>query len=209
MKQYPTFSRGIQKASTLSVKDDRGFIGMFHAAIAEKDRLSLETIWQRFVPLSEDNLIGADASVLDFILDADERPCRFVIARTNIVGLVSLSDLQRLPVRAALFALITGFEITMSKFIEQAYPDDEGWLCLLTKTRREKIKGEKTKSEAANGYVGSLLFTQFCDKQEIVRLQFPEDRRKSLEETLNKIERLRNSVAHANDYASSPIQAAA
>jgi hypothetical protein len=52
-------------------------------------------------------------------------------------------------------------------------------------------------------YVDIILFTQFCDKKEIVKLQFPTVRREALGDVLNKIERLRDSVAHANEYASS------
>jgi hypothetical protein len=63
------------------------------------------------------------------------------------------------------------------------------------------------KAKADNSYVESLLFTQICDKNKIVELSFPEGRRKGLEIKLNKIEKLRNSIAHANEYAASPDQA--
>jgi hypothetical protein len=157
--------------------------------------------------LSEENLIGADASILDFVLDADQRPCRLVISGAKIVGLVSLSDLQKLPVRAALFAMITGFEMTMAAFIRQRHPDDDDWLKYLAETRQRKLQVELTKAKADDNYVDMLLFTEFCDKREIVKLQFPEDRRETLGKVLLDIEKLRDRVAHANEYASSPNQA--
>jgi len=49
-------------------------------------------------PLSEDNLIGADAGILAFVKMADRHSCRLVIAGSEITGLVSLSDVQQLPV---------------------------------------------------------------------------------------------------------------
>jgi hypothetical protein len=55
--------------------------------------------------LSEDNLIGADAGILTFLRSADRVGCRLVMSGAEISGLVTLSDLQQLPVRAALFAL--------------------------------------------------------------------------------------------------------
>jgi hypothetical protein len=188
------------------VDENRRFVGMFNAS-AQRGRRTLATIWQYFVPLSEEYLIGADASILDFVLDADQRPCRLVISGAKIVGLVSLSDLQRLPARAALFALITGFEITMTEFIKKKYPEDAGWLKLLASKRQQKIKDEMSNARAGDSYVDSLLFTQFCDKKEIVTLNFPEDRREAHEAKLSKIEKLRNSIAHANEYAASPNQA--
>src|SRR5215831_20139680 len=48
-------------------------------------------------PLSEENLLGADASILTFIRDADRQKCRLVVSGHEISGLVCLSDLQRLP----------------------------------------------------------------------------------------------------------------
>jgi CBS domain-containing protein len=188
------------------VDENQRFIGMFNASV-QRDRRTLGTIWQCFSPLSEENLIGADASLLDFILDADQRPCRLVISGVKIVGLVSLSDLQRLPVRAALLALITGFEMIMAAFIRQKHPEDSGWLKSLAETRQQKVEDEKTKAKADDSYVDTLLFTQFCDKREIVKRQFPEDRRKSLGDVLIKIETLRDNIAHANEYASSSRQA--
>ena len=50
-------------------------------------------------------------------------PCRLVVSGTGIVGLVTLSDLQKLPVRAVLLALLTGLEISMSEAIEQVFSD--------------------------------------------------------------------------------------
>ncbi|WP_287209273.1 hypothetical protein, partial [Mesorhizobium sp.] len=60
-------------------------------------------ISESVIPLSEETLVGADASILDFIRDADQRPCRLVVSGRQIEGLVSISDMQKLPVRAALF----------------------------------------------------------------------------------------------------------
>jgi hypothetical protein len=188
------------------VDENQRFIGMFNA-LAQRDRRTLGTVWQCFSPLSEENLIGADASILDFVLDADQRPCRLVISGASIVGLVSISDLQRLPVRAALFALITGFEMAMADFIRQRHSEDSDWLKSLADKRRIKIEHERSKAKADDSYVDVLLLTQFCDKKEIVKLQFPETRREALGDMLNKIERLRDSVAHANEYAASRGQA--
>jgi CBS domain-containing protein len=209
--QHETISEVIERTSEEFdfipvVDENQRFIGMFNA-LAQRDRRTLGTVWQCFSPLSEENLIGADASILDFVLDADQRPCRLVISGAKIVGLVSLSDLQRLPVRAALFALITGFEMTMAAFIRQKHPEDNDWLKFLAETRQRRVGEEKIKAKAGDSYVDSLLFTQFCDKREIVKLQFAEDRRESLGESLVKIEKLRDSVAHANDYALSSSQA--
>ena len=43
--------------------------------------------------LSEENMLGADASILAFLRNADERRCRLIISQNEISGLVGLSDL--------------------------------------------------------------------------------------------------------------------
>ncbi|MET4200737.1 hypothetical protein [Bradyrhizobium sp. LA6.12] len=188
------------------VDETHRFAGMFHAA-AHRERRTLGTVWQCYVPLSEDYLLGADASILDFVLDADEKQCRLVISGTKVVGLVSLSDLQRLPVRAALFALITGLEMTMADLIRTRHPKSEDWMRFLTNGRQAKIEEERKKAKSDDGYVDTLLFTQFCDKRDILTQKLPEPERSALSAALERIESLRNSIAHANEYASAPAQA--
>jgi CBS domain-containing protein len=64
--------------------------------------------------LTEANLIGADAGIITFVKNADQHGCRLVVAGAEISGLVTLSDLQKLPVQAALFGMITHLEIVMA-----------------------------------------------------------------------------------------------
>ena len=73
-------------------------------------------------------MIGADASIVEFVMTADKRPIRMVVSGDRVAGLVSLSDLQHLPVRAAIFTLITSLEIAMAKRIEEEWRDNAtGW----------------------------------------------------------------------------------
>ena len=53
--------------------------------------------------LSEENIVSSGASVLTFIETADYHPCRLVLRKTAIDGIITISDLQRLPVRPVLF----------------------------------------------------------------------------------------------------------
>jgi len=89
-------------------------------------------------PLSESNLIGADASILTFIRGADQHGCRLVVSGERIFGLVSLSDLQRLPVRAALFGMVTHLESEMMKAIQREFNNSDEWIVRLSPARRNK-----------------------------------------------------------------------
>ncbi|AMN39058.1 hypothetical protein [Rhodoplanes sp. Z2-YC6860] len=188
--------------------DNQPIIGLFHAANYKSNHVADGRIRGIFKPMSEEFIIGPDSRILDFIKDADARPCRLLVSGSNITGLVSLSDLQRLPVRAALFALITGFEITMMDAIRRIYKSEMDWMSVLSPDRRSHVKSEKKKSEETDAFVDTLLFTQFADKKSLIKKRFTKVRTKSsLEKTLKAIEALRNKVAHANEYADSPSQA--
>jgi hypothetical protein len=88
---------------------------------------------------TEENLIGADASLLTFIRNADRQMCRLVVSGPEMNGLVSLSDLQQLPVRAALFAMVTHLEITMAQAIRREFNQSEDWMDCLSIERKSNL----------------------------------------------------------------------
>lgn len=154
--------------------------------------------------LSESNLVGADASILRFIQDADHHPCRLVVSGAQIDGLVTLSDLQKLPVRAALFGLVTQLEMTMAACIRRVFAVPDQWKKLLSESRRVGIDTLAAESRHDDSWVDDLLFTQFCDKRDILRKSKTTafDAR-LFERDMRNAEKLRNELAHANEYAGS------
>jgi hypothetical protein len=181
-------------------------VGMFYAEEFRTRRCD-DLIAQHMEPLSEDHLVGAATSILEFIADADSRPSRLVVFGGGFLGLVTISDLQKLPVRAALFAAITSFEMTMSEVIRRRFSSDDEWMALLSDGRKGKIREAIEISRGANGFVDALLFTQFCDKGDIIRksLLLPHSA-ETLKSKFNDLQKLRNHLAHANDYASTPME---
>jgi len=155
--------------------------------------------------LSEENLIGADASLLTFIRSADRQMCRLVVSGLEINGLVSLSDLHRLPVRGALFAMVTHLEITLANAIRSEFDQSNGWIGRLSRARKCKVLKKIADAKSQDTFVEELLFTEFGDKVDIVK-KSPDFRWSKTEFSadLRKIQLLRNDIAHANDYAASP-----
>ena len=151
--------------------------------------------------LSDRNLIGADASLLDFVRSADTQGCRLIVSGPEIRGLVSLSDLQQLPVRAALFALITHLEMTMTEAIGRLYSGPDEWMGCLSPGRVEKLRGEIEKSTGGDGFIEALLMTQFCDKRDLIAKKLPSSEAADFIRAMKRIEILRNALAHANEYA--------
>jgi hypothetical protein len=152
--------------------------------------------------LSEDNMIGADAGILAFLKSADHNGCRLVMSGAEISGLVTHSDLQQLPVRASLFALITHLEMTMAEAIRREFDGSDRWKSRLPTDRLDKVESKLKAAIAADNVVDDLLFTEFCDKITVIRKskRFSEGKGK-FEREMNMAQELRNNLAHANDYA--------
>jgi hypothetical protein len=179
-------------------------VGLIEVAHVRRDVSSSMRVRERMKPLSEDNLIGADASILSFIKGADGRPCRLVISGERITGLVTLSDLQKLPVRTVLFAFITHLEMVMAEAIRRDCRTPDEWKSRLGQ-RLSKLEDKVDQARKDDGWIDDLLFTEFADKKKIIKNSPAFQASKTrFEQNMRDVEELRNRLAHANDYASSP-----
>ena len=177
-------------------------VGLFHAKSFQLNPSVDGIVRDNMDKLSDANLIGADASILDFLSEVSSRPFRLLVSGKRIDGLVSWSDLQKLPVRAALFGLTTGLEIVMSAAIRSEYPAGDGWLVHLSSGRRGKLRQEIESSHENDSEVDDLLFTQISDKATILRKSWDlGESQKQLKEHFRRIRKLRDKLAHANEYA--------
>ncbi|MCI5039761.1 MAG: CBS domain-containing protein [Donghicola eburneus] len=198
--------RNTDHYSYFPVIDKEGHVlGLYHAGRWFTAPAPETPIGDDFQPLSEQILIGADASIFDFIRQADTHPINLVVSESRITGLVSIYDLQKLPVRASLFALVTSFEMTMAVVIERLWKTTDEWLALISENRREKICTPLQQAKRDDAYVSDIAFTQFADKKTILcKSGIAKDIGHSetkLKLILGRIENLRNMLARANDYA--------
>ena len=203
--------RNTRNFSFLPVVDgEERILGLYEAARWFGKRAPQQAIDDDFVPFSEEIVIGADASIIDFVKRADEQPTRLVVSGDRVAGLVSLSDLQQLPVRAALFTLITRLEMTMAERIEQEWNADgsPGWLAVLGGNRRPTIQEVIDRAKMEDGFVSEIAFSQLADKATIIRKKrlIPGSATR-LKRDFKAIVRLRDDIAHANYYAETPEMA--
>ena len=200
--------RNTKNFSFLPVVDaEKRILGLYEAARWFVTKAPQQAIDDDFVLFSEDIVIGADASIIDFVRMADEHPTRLVVSGDRVAGLVSLSDLQQLPVRAALFTLITRLEIAMAERIEQEWNADAGtgWLAVLGRDRRATIQEAIDRAKMEDGFVSEIALSQLVDKATIIRKKrLIPGSATSLKRDFNAIVKLRNDIAHANYYAETP-----
>lgn len=185
------------------------FIGLYRAERWFGKKAPDCPIHDDYEALSEDHLIGADAGVIDFVATADERQARLVVSESEVAGLVTLSDLQQLPVRAAIFTLLTSLEIAMAQRIETEWPDNPGeWLEKLSERRRRKVLDKVETAKREDLFVSEIAFTQISDKATILlKSKLVSGSRTQLERDFGGIRQLRDAVAHANYYAETPEDA--
>jgi hypothetical protein len=84
--------------------------------------------WKRL--LDDSLLVSADAPLWDFIHTLNEQPYRLVVDKTKIAGIVTLSDLLKVPVFVLAFSLLAELELAMNRRILEQYEDDS-WVGLL------------------------------------------------------------------------------
>src|SRR6266511_4977695 len=81
---------------------------------------NVEQVYDRLGP---DDLISAETSLLQFVWSAEEQPRRLVLEGTDIRGIVTLSDIQKLPVRISLFSLFIHFVLLLTEHLRQSLRD--------------------------------------------------------------------------------------
>ncbi len=193
----------LQQFDYVPVKDGDRTVGLLHRSV-HKDS-GTGTVGDAMDSLHEGILISSNSGILSYIERADAHPCQLVLHEGRLAGLVTLSDLQKLPVRPALFLLVTHVELLMVRWIRSRESSEETLMSMLSAKRRDKTAQEWNRLRKNNLAVDRLTATQFCDKRDLLlKLDFVscKKQRTAAKKDLEHIEQLlRNPLAHAGDFA--------
>jgi len=168
-----------------------------------------DVVFRHMKQIDDTILISSDVGILSFVEHADENPCRLVVNGMKLDGIVTLADLQKLPVRPSIFFLITHLELLMAATLRPLKGDGD-WVRLLSPTRQEKIEEKWNELKIENMEVDRILSTELCDKLDaILKSNFlrPGIAKKQADKELKGIGKLRDHVAHAGDVASTQAKA--
>lgn len=121
----------------------------------------------------------------------------------TIVGLVTPADLNKLPVRAYLYNLIGGLEVSLGGLLRSHFRDDrDSLLNHLSASSRGTVEAELKETQAGNVDVDPVEFLYISDLIDVVSKD-PELRqilgyrsRNQIENDLGGIVRLRNRIMH-------------
>ena len=157
-----------------------------------------KTARQAMHPLSEGLVVSADMPLTQFIPTLREKPYRLVLRGQRIDGLVTQSDLLKLPVRVLVFALITHLEQVMAERIERQWPAGS-WLGQLSPGRREKVEQKRASLHDKRMDPALLELTEFGDKVSLCS-KLIESSRSAFCRDLHRLRQLRDQLAHAATF---------
>lgn len=118
-----------------------------------------------------------------------------VLTGTKIDGIVTRSDLWKLPVRLLAMAMLVHVEQLITELIRRDRPS-ETWLAQLNKPTRLNIERRGKRKRALNENLDLIETTMFSEKVQIVRLAL---RNEQLAADLGELVELRNLLMHARD----------
>lgn len=151
-------------------------------------------------PLSESLIVSADMPIADLIPQLKGQHFRMVLRGARIDGLVTQSDLLKLPVRMLLFGMLSHLELLLREFVHQRAPWP-AWVELLSARRRSQIRSDLAQLRSARFEPNPLELSSFGDVLEVLT-KCPKDGDDFTSGA--SIKRLRDDVAHAKTYITSP-----
>jgi hypothetical protein len=159
-------------------------------------------------PIEDARLIDHEAPLHQALVRVAEHEFVFVRTLGEVGGIITRSDLGKPPVRMWIFGLLTVMESAFARHIRRRFPD-EGWRNHLSSGRQrraEHLQEERRRRKEAPDVVDCL---QFADKAQIL-FKSPGAREElgirswsAGKQLIKDLERLRNSLAHAQDIVSS------
>lgn len=189
------------------------------------DRMDGLRLADRMMPLDGNMLVSAGSGLRALVqmLANDDRRYRLVVGMNGGLGIVTRSDLQKLPVRLLLFTYLTHLESMLAAVIEEEAPD-ESWTELLARKPAglsdrakealggsvgskavEKLREERDKYERGGDKPYFIELTQFSQKWYVVH-QLCDLGEQFVEDMVDLQWYLRNMVMHSRNYVPDDVR---
>lgn len=128
----------------------------------------------------------------------------FILERNEVTRLVTLADLQKPPIRMLLFGIISLMEMHLLHVVKDVYQDGS-WKGKISAERLRNAEHVYELRKELNEEITLLDCLQLSDKKTLIvknkgllaNLGFPS--RAEAERFFNKLERLRNNLAHSQE----------
>jgi hypothetical protein len=209
-----SFDEVTPAAESLRLMTLRDFdvVGVRHDGLVvgylDRDHLEEGTCGGHLRTFDDGAVISEDTPLADVVQGLARSPRLFVRVLGSVGGIVTMSDLEKPPVRMWLFGMITLTEMRMSRLVEQFCQGDT-WKAFLSEGRVQKAEAllEERRRRSQNLRLVDCL--QFSDKVQIIarnetiRQLTRFSSRRQVEDVCKALENLRNNLAHSQDILSS------
>lgn len=150
-------------------------------------------------PLDDSMLVSAQEPLISFLSVFGNSPYRLVVKGTEVRGIVTHSDVTKLPVRLMAFTLVTHLEIVMAQVIRKECPNASQWMNLLYSKQRKRVEDLYKQREDENIHLTMKLdVTSFGHKMTMITTL--QDLDEHLTDQLAQVKKLRDSLDHARDF---------
>src|SRR6266571_1520825 len=191
--------RDLKPFDQIPIKKQETIIGLLKKRECPKEAKG--SVRDYLEPLGEKMLVSADTPLIEFI--QNDSLDRIVIGGTKIYGLVTRSDLLKLPVSLLVFALVTHVETLMLNMIRVTGIGKEEWLMWLKRGRRVDIQDRFEQLTSQQSDPDIVELTYFPDKKIILERLLEEYSsllpEKELIDQLEEIRLLRNTISHTGN----------
>ncbi len=155
----------------------------------------------------EATCLAEDEPVSQVLRILQESPRVFVVRTGLVSSIITRGDLEKMPLRMWLFALVSLLEMQMLRLIREFYPAEK-WRPFLTENRMCKAEETYAKRRAGNDHIDLADCLQFCDKRDIIlqtaallkAMEIGDDPHSAT--FFKELEDLRNDLAHAQSIVS-------
>ncbi len=146
-------------------------------------------------------LVSADTPIGDLLVALKGKEQFFVLGGTGILGIVTRADLNKPPVRAYLFGLISLLEMHLDFWVGRFYAEEDVERTL-SPNRLVEAKSVQKQKRSRNAGTELMRCLQFCDKRELLsrEQQFLDSvglRKGGFRKLITSAEALRNDLAHS------------
>jgi hypothetical protein len=151
-----------------------------------------------------DDLVPDSANLIEVVKSLAINAQCFVVILDRVGAIITLSDLEKPPMRMFLFGMITLGEMLMTEIIRHRYSDGS-WRKFISAQRlakAEQLQGERLRRGQKVDLVDCL---QYGDKgwilsyDEEIRSALGQESRSSARRTVKELETLRNNLAHTQE----------
>ncbi len=180
----------------IPVRENGAIVGVLSRDAAVSGQCARECM----TPLNDSLLTTADQPLMALLHDLIVSPFyRLVIEGGNIQGIVTRSDVLKLPVRVLAFTLIVHAESLLNERITRCCPDNQSLLSALDPKPRAALKNELDKYVGQRADPPAIELMEFYPKIELAKKLLIVTMDEA--EELHRTRKLRNDVDHLHNYA--------